>query len=197
MAPQTRIGGSFAPEITDELLADYHAKVESIPHSLPQREVLENLLACCEAWWELPESNGTSKTPHAVGIGTMVSLHPDVLEKLDPHIPWDHELEAYQKLIDAFPDGLSKTETVEVEKNYLDYPVDEKGRVIGRPEVKTKKIQVPKVVDQEAKDIRNMANHLLWVAVELSNEREPLTADAVIGSLPPEIRDAVQAARQK
>ena len=58
-----RFGGSFAPALTDSLLADYTALIEALGPS-PLRDALRILLNCCNKWWEQPESAGTSVRAH-------------------------------------------------------------------------------------------------------------------------------------
>jgi hypothetical protein len=97
---QVRQGGNFAPPLSDEKLADYKARVAAMPAS-PIKDALAGLLKCCGVWWDLPEPQGTRTWDHPSGKGTVVTLQDDHKATLDPHIPWDHELDA----LGGAPDG--------------------------------------------------------------------------------------------
>lgn len=85
---QPHIGGSFAPPLSDELLAKYKAMVEALQPS-PVKDAMEKLLHCCGVWWDLPESNNGS-TPHPVGVGVVRHLDEAHKRALWDHIPWSH-----------------------------------------------------------------------------------------------------------
>lgn len=152
--PQPRIGGSFAPPLTDELLAKYRKTIKALPAG-PVKDALGSLMPCCEKWWDLPEPSGTKTAKHLVGVGTIVSLQDDHRHALDEHIPWEHELDAIQRLFDALPTGTT--------------PPGQEQFVDG--------VRRAVVTDPAARDLRNMAFHLLWHVRELNLDREPLTAD--------------------
>ncbi len=152
MIPQLRIGGSFAPPLTDEKLAAYGVLAASAPG--PVKDAMTELLACCEKWWNLPEPNGTAVRPHPVGVGAIVSLQENHAKELSDLIPWTHELKAMQELFDALPSGSTSGE-----------------------EVLTDGVRWAVVTDPEAKALRDAAFHLLWHVKELDLDREPLTAD--------------------
>jgi len=95
-----RIGGTFAPPLSDETLAGYAARIAALPVG-PVRDACETLLACCSRWWELPEPEGTPTHAHPSGLGRIVTLDPAHALALDSHIPWAHELAATQTLIDG------------------------------------------------------------------------------------------------
>ncbi len=84
--PQT--GGSFAPPLSDELLAKYKVMVEALTPS-PVKDAMEKLLHCCGVWWELPDSNNGSR-PHPVGVGAIRHLDEAHKKALWDHIPWSH-----------------------------------------------------------------------------------------------------------
>lgn len=137
MPLQPRIGGSFAPPLSDAKLAEYAAMVDSLPPS-PVKDHMATLLHCCNQWWELPESNGTRVRAHPVGVGTIVDLHPEIMSKLEPHIPWMEELDMMAGVFEA-------------------------------------------ISAETHKPLRDAAFHLLWHAKELCLDREPLTADKLVG----------------
>lgn len=107
MRRQQRIGGSFAPPLTDELIERYRATIEALSAS-PVRDAMRQCLACCERWWGLPDSVGTETRNHPSGVGRIVDLEPAIAEALWDHIPWDHEIEAIQSLFDAIDPGSSR-----------------------------------------------------------------------------------------
>jgi hypothetical protein len=94
------VGGSFSPPLSDAKLADYRSAIELLQPKSRLREALEILLNCCEQWWEQPESTGSGR-PHPVGIGLIVDLDDSIAAALWEHIPWNDELDAFQKLFDA------------------------------------------------------------------------------------------------
>lgn len=109
--PETRriqVGGSFAPPLSDEKLADYKARIEALEPSAV-KDGLTALLTCCERWWDLPEPEGTDRSPHPVGgRATIVTLQDDHAKALDEHIPWTHELDALSQLFDTIPADTDK-----------------------------------------------------------------------------------------
>lgn len=86
-------GGSFAPPLSDDVLAAYQQRIDALPNS-PVRDACTALMACCRKWWDLPEPAGTPQRSHPSGRGVIVDLHPDHAADLDDHIPWGHELDA-------------------------------------------------------------------------------------------------------
>lgn len=104
---QPHIGGSFAPPLSDELIASYKGMVDSLPPS-PVKDAMVELLHCCGVWWKLPEPEGTKMWAHPSGKGTVVSLHPDHASALDPHIPWKHELEGMKVLFETISNETDK-----------------------------------------------------------------------------------------
>jgi hypothetical protein len=96
-----RIGGSFAPPVSDETLASYDRQIAALPDS-PIKSALQTCLTCVKQWWELPESTGGGR-PHPVGVGYIVDLDKQHQATLWEAIPWKHEIEAIQKLFDDIP----------------------------------------------------------------------------------------------
>lgn len=93
-----RIGGSFAPPLTDELLDKYELLANAATG--PVRDGMLVCLRCCRKWWDLPESTGDGR-PHPSGRGVIVDLDAEFAEQLDEHIPWQHEIAALQGLFDG------------------------------------------------------------------------------------------------
>lgn len=101
-----RPGGSFAPPLTDELLAAYHALLATLDPREPVADAFRTLLACVEKWWSLPESTGTKARPHASGSGVIVPLEDRYQSELWELIPYGDELAAYGQRFDALTGEL-------------------------------------------------------------------------------------------
>lgn len=99
-------GGSFAPPLTDELLAKYQADVTSLDAG-PIRDACADLLAACVAWWHLPESQGVGD-PHPSGRGSIVPLGDDAKAALWDLVPWEYELAGMHGLLDTLPTGATR-----------------------------------------------------------------------------------------
>lgn len=104
MAKQ-RIGGCFAPPLTDEILTKYRQLINAVPAKTQLREALEDCFSCCGKWWELPESTNGKGSPHLSGKGVMLDLDDNIKADLWDHIPWDEEIATFDKLFD----GISPT----------------------------------------------------------------------------------------
>lgn len=101
MAKPNRIGGSFAPPLSDDKLASISAIAAAA--SPPIKDAMTTLLACVTAWWELPYSGSAGSQPHPSGVGTIIPLDEPIAAALEPTIPWPHELDAIQGLFDGIP----------------------------------------------------------------------------------------------
>lgn len=97
-APQGA-GGSFAPPLTDELLTKYEALTASA--SAEVKDAMTELLACCRAWWSLPESSPKGRQPHPSGMGVHNPLDQEIADQLDPVIPYARELKSMGDLFDT------------------------------------------------------------------------------------------------
>lgn len=87
--PQVRIGGSFAPPLTDELLSQYESLINSTDPRSPVGSALRTCLSCCKEWWNLPDpthKNGSAL--HLTGRGVIHWLDDEHRELLWNHIPW-------------------------------------------------------------------------------------------------------------
>ena len=100
-------GGSFAPPLTDERLAEYATFIRELPVS-PVKDAMSELLVCCEKWWDLPESEGVNVWTHQSNKGTIVPLDTAHAEVLYDAIPWTHELEAIEALFNGIDPILQK-----------------------------------------------------------------------------------------
>lgn len=102
---QAHIGGSFAPQITDLHLARYRLLAEEA--TPPVRDVMLALCKMVEVFHQTPPSKMNGH-PHPVGTGLIVPLEPAEVERMDPHVPWAHELEAYAQLFEGIDPVGSK-----------------------------------------------------------------------------------------
>ncbi len=93
------VGGCFAPPLSEQKLESYRKLIESQEPG-PVKDACYTLLKCVEVWWELPEPEGGKRWAHPSGTGTIVSLQKDHAESLWESIPWDHELDSIQTLLD-------------------------------------------------------------------------------------------------
>lgn len=106
-----RLGGTFAPPLTDDLLVRYQQLYEALPRDSQIRDAMAQLHTCCKLWWELPES-GHPGVPHPVGpmegldgkrykAPLVISLEDDHMEQLWESIPWKTDLDAMGVLFDS------------------------------------------------------------------------------------------------
>lgn len=100
MAIQRRFGGSFAPPLTDALLAKYKAIIEGMDAKSPIRDAMQKLYDCVTKWWEEPVSTKGAKRAHQSGTGSILDLDKEIRDRLWDCIPWDTELDAMQELFD-------------------------------------------------------------------------------------------------
>lgn len=103
------IGGSFAPPLTDELLEKYEGLMKDLDAKSQVRDAMQQLLHCCNRWWNLPESTGAQKRPHPSGRGVIIDLDEHLKETLWDDIPWDSELRAMGVVFDTI-DPVSQKE---------------------------------------------------------------------------------------
>lgn len=89
---QEKLGGSFAAPLTDELLAEYRATIDSLPADSRARDAMDKLHKCVSQWWELPDSVGTKQRKHQSGTGVVTELQTDHQKALWDAIPWEDEL---------------------------------------------------------------------------------------------------------
>lgn len=101
MSPRIRIGGYFAPPLSDEILAQYKAMIDALPASALKDGLLV-LHNCASKWWEQPESQGAG-TRHPLGVATIVPLDEPIAAALWDHIPWKEEIDAIRRLVRAIP----------------------------------------------------------------------------------------------
>lgn len=103
-----QFGGTFAPPLTDEKLAEYKAMIDALPADSQVKDVCGKLYACTLQWWELPESVDTATRKHQSGRGVITELDADVQKKLWDAIPWDYELQVYAKVLEGISNETDK-----------------------------------------------------------------------------------------
>lgn len=98
----------FAPPLTDDQIAAYEKLANGLPDSRGDvRDAMRECLAAVKLWWELPESKGSAKDQSVElrhrgqeTLVKLVSLTPDLVQKLWDAVPWGYELDAMQSLFD-------------------------------------------------------------------------------------------------
>lgn len=107
----------IAPALTDETLAKYRETINGVEERTELRDILETLYKCVTEWWNVPVSS--AKEVEAV-TGTDLTVGPKVkLQKLDvgtimhlwEHVPWMHELLAYEKILEEITDKTLRDTT--------------------------------------------------------------------------------------
>jgi hypothetical protein len=104
------LGGSFAPPLSKEKVAEYQKAAESAEPRI--REVMLKLCRMVEVFQETPESPLPGQ-PHPLGAmrtldGRLVAPQIVPLEEVEiqriwDEVPWDYEIEAYRTLFDSLP----------------------------------------------------------------------------------------------
>lgn len=103
---KTRIGGSFAPPITDELLAEYCSLCEQCKDRKAQG-YMRQLVVMLNKFNETPRST-IEGTPHPVGVGVIVPLEPDEIERIWDEVPWPEECDLMGKAFDVLKGDVRK-----------------------------------------------------------------------------------------
>jgi hypothetical protein len=109
-----RIGGSFAPPLTNEKLKNYKVLIGKVDPESRLRSALDTCYKCAEGWWTQPDSTGVGE-PHPVGEITdkegrtrpapmMIPLDAPIAKALDEYIPWDDEIETFATIFEAITD---------------------------------------------------------------------------------------------
>lgn len=99
MEQKTLAGGSFAPPLTDELLAKYRHMIDSLDNLSQVYDCMNKLHKCCAAWWDLPESDTAGPQTHMTGARVQL-LDGPVRAKLFDLIPWMEELDVMGTVLD-------------------------------------------------------------------------------------------------
>lgn len=96
-----RVGGTFAPPLTDAKIAEYEALINTLPKISQIRDIMNILLKCCKEWWKLPESKSNEIVKHASGTGVVIKLDESVNSALWDFIPWRTDIKAYGDVLDT------------------------------------------------------------------------------------------------
>jgi hypothetical protein len=147
------IGGSFAPPLTDEKLAEY----ELLAKECADRKAAGYMADLCKmvrVFRETPES--TEKARKHPVAGLMVPLSEAEVKRIWDFVPWAEECD----LMGAAFDKLQAGECAENAR------LLEVARLSGA--------DAPSLLDTRTRDA---AFHLLWFARELEKDREPCTND--------------------
>lgn len=103
-----RVGGTFAPPLSESKLNQYEAMIKALPETSQIRDAMTNLLKCCREWWKLPDST-TNPILHNSGKAVVVKLDDAISKALWDFIPWKTELASYGTLFDSI-DAVSQAD---------------------------------------------------------------------------------------
>src|SRR5262245_45638672 len=188
MQPSTpiprRLGGSFAPPINHDRLDEYRRLADTASRMV--KDEMHKLCEMVETYLE-QEPSTEPATPHPVGAfagpnGQMIQppsirmLSPQTIQRLDELVPWDHEtpgdhpneIEAVGRLFECIQQEAAQRNSATMQVRRM------------AASTQTKKGQAAPEVSREGLEdvsLRNAAFHLLWYAVELGKDREPLATD--------------------
>lgn len=124
--PVRMIGGSFAPRITPDKVAEYRNIANGVSDAQARGYMLD-LCDMMDSWHQTPDFGGGA--PNALRM-PVTQLPEEEVQRIWDVVPWKEECDLMGKCFD---------------------------RLEG--------------------DQRNAAFHLLWYAVELTNDRQPCTKD--------------------
>lgn len=94
----THVGGSFAPPLTAEKIEEYEKLADSSP--TPEvRDGMETLLKMVKTFFQTGKSK-LKGSPHPSGRGTVIKLEPEEVKRIDPVVPFRHELDALAKVFE-------------------------------------------------------------------------------------------------
>ena len=96
-------GGSFAPPINGNKLEEYRELAEGCE----DQKVCEGMTALInmlDTFFETPASKNGG-TPHATGVGMIVKLEQEEIDRIDSKVPWPEELATYAKWFETLPNG--------------------------------------------------------------------------------------------
>lgn len=93
-----RVGGSFAPPLPSEKLAEYRRLAEGCSDR-ECRYYMEELCRMVESFQQTPRSSAQG-SPHPSGRGLIVPLAPEEVERMWDLVPWEAECNAMQACFD-------------------------------------------------------------------------------------------------
>ena len=153
---QGYIGGSFAPPLPVEKLAEYRKAIEAnAPADL--KDSLLGLCTMVETFQATPESS-QPKAKHPVGKGYIQKLDDAEIKRIWDLVPWDWECEALQERARQMPATDADRDNTRRNREYKAH-----GEVMPQ--------------NEWIVTARMAANHLVWFAKELTKDREPCTND--------------------
>lgn len=92
-----RIGGTFAPPLDRARLERYRQLAESANGQV--RETMLKLCDMLDLFWQTPASTEPS-TPHPVGMGVIIPLTKDEIDRIWDAVPWADEIKMYAALFE-------------------------------------------------------------------------------------------------
>jgi hypothetical protein len=163
-APNQIPRACFAPPLTDELLAAYGAMLEALPQS-ELRDAFGECYAAVSLWWGLDWSSRTDGESH-------------VYVRRDPRLAPLPRPPAGQQ------DRRTLAERGLVQQRVQETPLEDEAAAVlwdAVPWPRELKAmgEVFAEIPADRRELRDAAHHLLWHAVELAMDREPLTSDRV------------------
>jgi len=104
----THFGGSFAPKLSGEQLASYRTLAAKA--SRPVADAMLSLATMVEAYYQQARLHSATEkgVPHASGRGQIVALTKPVVDAIDKHVPWEHELKSTAELFETIPNDTQK-----------------------------------------------------------------------------------------
>jgi hypothetical protein len=131
--PVRMIGGSFAPRLTPEKVAEYRDTAQAVADAQARGYMLD-LCNMMDLWHQTPDFGGGA--PNALSM-PVTPLPEEEVQRIWDVVPWKDECDLMGQCFDKL-EG----------------------------------------------DQRNAAFHLLWYAVELTNDRQPCTKDLLPADMP-------------
>jgi len=102
----SHIGGSFAPPLDADTLADYKSLAATAPEQVG--EYMRDLIQMLKVFRETPDSEQPGK-PHPSGRGTIVPLEDAEIKRIWDVVPWKEELDVMGGVFDNI-DPLTQRE---------------------------------------------------------------------------------------
>ena len=103
--PQVYYGGSFAPQLTQNLLNEYIALINETDAQTKLGDYLRKILKPVTSWWQLPESTTQGDSLHKSGRAILMPLDEEIKNLLWEDLPWEEEVEIIQQEFEQLPSG--------------------------------------------------------------------------------------------